>query len=262
MNNNISVIIVTYNSQKTIVDCLESIIKYSPESEIIIVDNESQDQTLKLVQGYKNKVKLIKTGGNLGFAKACNLGGKSATNKYLVFLNPDTKLLKANSLEDLKNILISNSQYGIIAPKLIYPDKTEQIRVRHLPTVFRAFQEYILGQKGAYDFYKPHCSNLCEIESVIGACLIIKKELFEEIKGFNEKYFMYYEDLQLCKDIKNLGLKVGFYPDVIVEHAEGVSGLNQITQKFLHDSAKKYHGALVYYFINTFIRIGQIINWK
>lgn len=255
----ITVITVTYNSQRTIESCLSSIIKYSFESEIIVVDNGSTDSTLELVRTFGRKVKIINAGKNLGFSKANNLGAKEAEGNYLVFLNPDTRILKAQDLERLQKILEENPEYGVLGPKLIYPDNTPQPRVRNLPTPFRAFKEYILGMKGAYDFYEPEGQGLCEVESVIGACMIISKELFFRVGGFDEKYFMYYEDLELCRSVRRMGFKVGYIPEITVEHAEGKSGVNQKTAELLRTSAKKYFGS-AYYFIELILTPRRILN--
>ncbi len=256
----ISIIIVTFNSAKTIKACLDSIIQFSPNTEIIVVDNSSEDDTRKIIHGFGSRVKLIETGANLGFARASNMGVKSATGEFIIFLNPDTRIIEKNSLSRLGKSLEENSQYGLIGSKLIYPDGLEQARVRNLPTVGRAFQEYILQRKGTYDFYQPNCKTLCEVECVIGACIIIKKELFLKIGGFNEKYFMYFEDIELCKEVRRLGYKIGFLPEVTVEHAEGKSGTAQKVNVLLHDSAKKYHGLINYYLIELILTFPRIIN--
>lgn len=258
--NKTSIIIVTFNSARTIKNCLNSIMRSSTDCEIIVVDNNSEDETVKIIQRYGKKVNLIEAGANLGFAKANNLGVKSATGEYIIFLNPDTEVWGKDSLNKLRTALEENPEYGIIGPKLVYPDGTPQNRVRNLPTVFRAFKEYILGNKGEYDFYSPNCKTLCEVESIIGACMVVKKELFEKVGGFNEKYFMYFEDLELCKEIKSRGFKIGFLPEVTIEHAEGKSGLNQKTFKLLQISSKQYHGLLNYFLINTIIRLSSKKN--
>lgn len=255
--NETSIIIVTFNSARTIRGCLNSVVRYSPDAEIIVVDNNSEDQTINIMKGFGNKVKLINAGVNLGFAKANNLGVKSARGDYLIFLNPDTKILDKNSLEKLKISLEINPEYGIIGPKLIYPDGTSQNRARNLPTIVRAFSEYFLNKKGEYDFYSPDCKSLCEVESIIGACIIIKKELFKKIGGFDEKYFMYYEDLDLCRSVRALGFKVGFLPEITIEHAEGKSGINQKTSQMLNESAQKYHSLIEYFLIQLILRLSS-----
>lgn len=256
----ISVIIVTYNNQNEIKECVKSILNKTSDTEIIIVDNDSKDDTRHLIKTFENKVKLIESKENLGFGKACNLGVENSTGEHLVFLNPDTLILEKDSFDKLANSLEQNIDYGLVGPRIVSRDGVIQNSVRTLPTVAGAFKEYILGQKGAYDFYLPACQNLCEVESVVGACMIIKKDIFEELGGFDRKYFMYFEDIELCKKVRSLGLRVGFLPEVAIEHAIGKSGVNQKTNVFLHESAKKYHGFLSYHLLQLIFYYQRLKN--
>jgi len=259
IHKNISVIIVTYNNEKTIKKCIDAILKYSPGAEVIIVDNASEDRTCEIVGKFRQVI-LIESTTNLGFAKANNLGIKKANGSFFVFLNPDAYLTNQGDLEKLRDALIENSDYGLIGPRLISLDGKVQKSVRRLPTAWKAFQEYILGTESAYDFYQPKCTHLCEVESVTGACMIVHENLFKKLKGFDEKYFLYFEDLELCKSVKNKGFKVGYLPEVKIQHLVGVSGNKQPTSKFLHTSAKKYHGLINYYLIQLIIKINNCFH--
>lgn len=260
MEEKISVIIITFNSEETIKKCLESVFKYAPDVEVLVVDNDSQDKTKEKVCKFGKRVTLIESLKNLGFAKACNLAARQANGEFLLFLNPDAYLTQEKNLEKLSESLINNPQYGLVAPKLVLPNGEVQKTVRNLPTAWRAFQEYILKIKGAYDFYIPKCTTLCQVESVVGACLLIKKDVFESIGGFNEKYFLYFEDLELCRNIKKLSLRVGYLPEVEVEHVVGISGKNQKTLELLYSSAKKYYGLPSFYIIEFIIRLGRLLH--
>lgn len=255
-NNRIGIVIVTFNSEKTISECLNSIFKNTDGVEVVVVDNNSQDETARVVGEFGNKVTFLESKENIGFAKANNLGIKRVTSDYVVFLNPDTRILEKDSLETLRNNLAENPEYGLIGPKLVFPNGQIQKSVRNLPSFWRALKEYVLGVKGAYDFYLPKAFGLVEVESVVGACVVIKKDLFDRLGGFDERYFLYFEDLQLCKDIKKAGLKVGFLSTVTVQHREGASGPGQKTLKYLYESAKTYHSFLGFYLISAIIKIG------
>lgn len=259
-SNSLSVVIVTFNNEKTIKGCLDSLFKSSQGIKVVVVDNNSQDKTKQIIKEFDRKVTLIESKDNLGFAKANNWGEKKVDTDYVIFLNPDTKILRNGSLEKLRDALAENPQFGLIGPQLIFPSGNVQKSVRNLPTPVRAFKEYVLGNKGAYDFYLPKSHGLCEIESVVGACIVMRKDVFEKIGGFDERYFLYFEDLQLCKDIRKMGCKVGYLPMVTVEHLEGGSGPGLITLKFLHVAAKRYHGLLDYYLIQAIIRVGNILH--
>lgn len=259
-SNKISVIIVAFNNEKTIRSCLGSVIKFADNPQIIVVDNSSQDKTLEIVDSFLGKITLINPGENLGFAKSNNLGVSQAQGEYLVFLNPDAEVLGRGSLEKLVDVLEKNHDFGLVGPQLILPDGQIQKTTRNLPTPMRAFQEYILGQKGTYNFYLPECKFLCEVESVVGACMAIKKDVFVKAGKFDEKYFLYFEDLELCRSVKKLGLKVGFLPEVKIRHIVGVSGGSKITLSLLQESAKKYHGLINYLLMEAIFIPGRMMN--
>ncbi len=257
MADNFRVIIVTYNNEKTIKDCLDSVLNKSKVS-ITVVDNASTDKTCLVVESYGDKVKLIKQSENLGFSKSNNIAVKDSKEDVLIFLNPDTKAL-GDKLKELVKVLIG-SGYGLIGPKLVYKNGEIQKSVRNLPTIFGAINEYILGVKGAYDFYEPLGEDLCEVESVVGACMVIKRDLFLKIGGFDEKFFLYYEDLELCRQIRNKGFKIGYFPKILVTHLVGQSGEGQKTANYNLESAKKYHGFLEFYLIQLILRLGYQIG--
>lgn len=256
----ISVIIVTYNNQNEINDCLKSVFNKNSDVEIIVVDNNSKDDTKHLIKTFKDKIKLIELKENLGFGKACNLGAKNSIGEYLIFLNPDTIILGKDFFVKLASCLEQNKEYGLIGPAIVNHDKLIQESVRNLPDVSGAFKEYILGQTGAYDFYLPACQNLCEVESLVGACMIIRKDIFEKLGGFDNKYFMYFEDLELCKSVRRIGLKVGYLPNLEIEHKVGASGFGKPTSSFARISAKKYFGSFQYYLIEIILTPRRIIN--
>jgi N-acetylglucosaminyl-diphospho-decaprenol L-rhamnosyltransferase len=250
-----SVVIVTFNNEQTIKSCLNSILRTSEDSEVIVVDNNSEDDTAAILNEYK-KIRVIKNNKNLGFSKANNLGASYATGEFLVFLNPDTKINEKNTLEKLCNYL-KNSNYGLVGPKLIQQNGQIQNSVRNLPTLWRAIQEYIFGFKNSFNFYTPKCEGICKVESIVGACMALRREHFIKAGGFNEKYFLYFEDLELCRSIRQLGYDVGYAADVIVEHKIGVSGKNKDVVNLSLESSKKYFGSFQFLLIQLIGRLGN-----
>ncbi len=258
-SKNISVIIVSFNNEKTIEACLSSLRKNEPGVEIIVVDNNSEDKTKEIVSRYSS-VKLIASDQNLGFSKGCNKGVKAAEGDYLVFLNPDTKLLAPGQLSQMVEYLAENPDFGAIGPKLLHQDGSLHKTARNLPTFFRAFKEYLLGMKGQYDFYVPAEGQISAVESIIGACFVISREVFQKVKGFDERYFLYYEDLQLSKDIGELNLKIAYDPSLKIQHIEGASGVRQKTNIFLQQSARIYHTPVEYWALQSLLLLVRIIN--
>ena len=240
----ISLIIVAYNSDGFIEKCIKSVLKHLPKnSEVIVLDNASTDNTLKILQKFGANIKLIKSNKNLGFAKGNNLALKQSKGEYLFFLNPDTEVLEP-VFETLLDFYKKTYDAGIIAPKLIMSDGKIQPSVKNLPTIRGAFKEYILGNKNSYSEYVPTVDKPIEVGMVYGAAMLIKRELFESVGGFDEGYFIYYEDADLCREIHMAGKKIYYYPGVSIKHMVGGVKTNLDRYKLNYDSFVKYHGLL------------------
>lgn len=218
----LSIITVTYNNENTIDDYLESVLKTKEKAyELIIIDNASPDGTVSKIPKHP-QIKLLVNKENLGFSKACNIGAKNARGEYLFFLNPDTKIFK-NSIQNLLQYIKENPSVGLVAPKLINRSGHAQPSVKKLPTVLGVFKEYYLNISNSFDEYVPDGSEPVEVECVYGAAFIIRKDIFDKLGGFDEKFFLYYEDLDLCRRLKNLNLKIIYYPKAKIEHEVGTS---------------------------------------
>lgn len=241
----ISVVIVAYNSQDFLERCIKSILKFLPKNgEVLVVDNASTENTSKILQKFGLKIKLIKSEENLGFGKGNNLAVEQARGEYLFFLNPDTELV-GSTFEPLMDFYAKTKNIGIMAPKLIMPNGQTQPLVKELPTVWGAFNEYVLGVKNSYSEYAPQTDQPVEVGMVYGAAMLIKKELFDSVGGFDEKYFMYYEDADLCRKVSKLGKKVYYFPGVVIKHIVGGVKTDLDRYKLNYDSFVKYHGVLV-----------------
>lgn len=237
------IITVSYNSEEFIEDFIKSVLKYKPQnSELIILDNASVDKTVEIIQKYNGKLKLIKSQENLGFSKGNNKAVKESSGEYLFFLNPDTKLVEP--IEELIDFYEKTPGMGVVAPKLIMGNGQIQESVKNLPTIERAFQEYILGKKHAYSQYVPAGNEPIEVESVYGAALLIKKDLFEKLNGFDEEFFLYYEDVDLCRKVREAIKKIYYYPGIKIKHLVGATKSDQDRYKLNLEAAQKYHGYL------------------
>jgi N-acetylglucosaminyl-diphospho-decaprenol L-rhamnosyltransferase len=243
----LSVITVTYNNEETIDDYLNSVIRKLPEkSELIVVDSGSTDKTVERLRDKKQDAKdkdirIIESEENIGYGAGNNLGAKKAQGEYLFFLNPDTKVLD-DSLKKLIEFADLVVGWGIIAPRLSEDSQKVQPSVRNLPTLSGVFKEYFLGQKNKYEPYYPKGGDPVFVESVLGAAMLIKKGLFEKIGGFDEKYFMYFEDLDLCRKVQRAGLTIIYYPKAEILHKVGGS-INEKKMEWIKESEKKYHGS-------------------
>jgi GT2 family glycosyltransferase len=250
-NKILSIIIVNYNSLESIIPCIDSIFRNPPSCayEIIIVDNNSKDNTLEVLEkSYGNRIILVRNDANLGFAKANNRAFLISKGKILAFLNSDTIIFE-NSLSELVNFLMGNSDVGIVGPKIINSDGSFQPQCKRgevtlmsicgylfkLYKVFpkvKGFGEYLLTYKNEKE--------ISDISSVSGACLLVQRDIFERTGMFDERYFLHFEDLDLCYSVKKLGYRVVYYPFSKVMHVKGQS-INYKTKYYFLDSFEKFY---------------------
>jgi GT2 family glycosyltransferase len=249
----LSVITVTYNNQTGIGEYLTSVFKNLPkDSEVIVLDNASTDKTLEELRKEK-RVKLIESKENLGYAKGNNLAVKEAEGEYLFFLNPDTVVLDG-AIEKLLSFAEGLEGWGIISPKLIEGNGRVQLSVRKLPTLWRAIKEYYLGRKGEYGEYAPESAAPVVVESVVGAAILIKDRVFKRAGRFNERYFMYFEDLDLCRKVRRLGLDVIYLPESEIVHRVGGS-IHELKGRWIINSARVYHGSIKAWLLYIILRL-------
>ena len=255
----ISIIIVTWNTSAITQKCVATIQKHLPENfyEIIIVDNGSQDDTVSKLKKYN--IKIIENKMNLGFAKANNIGVKHAEGDYLLFLNSDMELID-DSLVQMFSFLKDNENIGAIGPMFLNTDLTPQASVFPPQNLVNAFKEFWL-KVPAYSKYIPASEKPSKVYSISGGAFLITKKLFKQINGWNEKYFFYFEDLDLCRQINSHSKDVYFYPRCKVIHHHGASGKNLSDTsnqwRRLIPGSIKYHGLIKHYLINFVIWSGQ-----
>lgn len=223
----LSIIIVNYNTKALLRQCLESVISH----EVIVVDNGSKDGSVEMVEKEFPKVELIKNKSNLGFAKANNQALRQAQGRYILFLNSDTIVPKETTSE-LLSYLEKHPEIGVITPRLeLRNGKLDPDCHRGFPQPWAAFCYFSSLEKiapkskifGQYHQGWKDLNTIHEIDSCCGAFLLTRKNILEEVGGFDEAYFFYGEDLDLCYRIKQKGWKIVYYPKVKAIHYKGAS---------------------------------------
>ncbi len=254
----ISIIIVSYNSRSHLEKCLESIAtNVNKLYETIVVDNNSTDHPEEIIIKF-SRTTFLPLKANRGFSFANNYGAKTASGQYFVFLNPDTQITKG-SIEDLLRCAQQTAQLGAVAPRLLNPDKTTQASCFPQPSLLGAVQEFWLNHKGAFNKYYPISENPTKVYCAVGACLLIPRKVFDKVGGWDERFFMYYEDLELARQIKKLGLDLWYLPQSEVIHFHGASTSRVPEQSLtrLKKSSRLYHGLAKHLAITAIIQIGQ-----
>lgn len=239
--NAVQVIVVTYNSAKQIAVCTDALDR-NPASDVItltIVDNASSDDTLSRIPPVRYPIQVIRRDENIGFAKAVNLAAGTARSKYLLLLNPDAEFT-LNAVEDLVAFAESNPSFGIYGPRATHFDGKENPKgCWHFPTLWSVFcletgltslfrksrlfdREYVNIASGR-DFQ--------EVDILSGFCVLIRRDVWERLGGFDRSFFMYGEDADFCARAKKLGFSPVLIPWICAPHAVGASAKNRGTMQ-------------------------------
>lgn len=257
----ISVIIVQYNNSRLTYTAIESFRKFHKGNyEIILVDNGSTEpdavEFAKDIPG----LKLICLDTNLGFGKANNLAAQKSSGDILLFLNNDT-VTTSEFLHKIEEEFSSDSSIGIIGPKLFNSDGSLQLSYGKLPSLFVEFTDKLFysmvdkKNKLALNYLKNRYLEKECTGWVTGAALFIRKNLFSDLNGFDESFFMYFEDKELCKRVIDSGNKVVFSPESSLIHLRGAS-LNDPNREFLD---KKYRESQLIYYKKHKTKLEQIL---
>lgn len=226
----VSIIVVNWNTKDFLPACLDSIpigcgnVSY----EIIIVDNASADGSSEFIKEKYPGIKLIENRINKGFAKACNQAGRLACGKYLFLLNPDTVLHK-NSISGLIGFIEKQSWAGAVGPQLLDGKGKITNSARRFPTMKRVLiRDTVLGKlmpwvKLGRLIHIIPLDKPVIVDHVSGGALLTKRELWKELGGMDERFFMFYEDVDLCRCIKEMGYNIFYLPNVKVTHLGGGS---------------------------------------
>lgn len=236
----LSVIIVNFRSEHNLKECIASIYNKTPSfgKEVIIVNND-QRETLEVIKKAFPEIRIIESGGNIGFGRANNLGARNAQGEFLFFLNPDARML-SGKLNDIFEQFSENKNIGAIGAKLVTKEgKIQKWSAGEKINLFSILRNNI-GLSGDKKIWlSPVKKN---VFWVAATALFIPKKLFEKTGGFDEQMFMYFEDIDLCKRINNLGYKILYYPSFEVLHLGGESYKNRADQK------RHYYVSQDYYF--------------
>lgn len=237
----LSIIIVNYNTKDLLEDCLVSVFKaVTPKNglEVIVVDNNSSDGSQEMVSRKFKEIKLIRNESNLGFAKANNIGFGVARGKYLLFLNTDTVIKRYSLVKPLK-FLKNHNKVGAVTIKLITGDGTLDLdNHRGFPTPWASFCHFsglsaLFPHSTFFNSYHLGLAKLNRIHSIpvaAGSFLLMSAKLFDEVGRWDEAYYFYGEDIDLCYRIGQAGYKIIYYPKVSTLHLKGASsGLRKET---------------------------------
>jgi GT2 family glycosyltransferase len=275
MSAEISVIIVAWNCQKVLCDCLESILLQVKleTTEIIVVDNASSDGTSEMVRTTFPSVKLIESKVNLGFARGNNVGLEAATGDYVFLINPDV-VVGNGTFSKMLQYMKSNPEVGMLGPKIVGRDGAVQRSCMRRPTLWNQFCRALaldtLTKKsrlfGGYLMKDFEHNELREVDVINGCFWLVRRTALEQVGGMDPQFWMYADDLDWCSRYRRSGWQVVFFPDAEAVHLGGVSSDNapvfcyvQMQQADLQ-YWRKYHGVLSYLCFFLILYFGHAIR--
>jgi GT2 family glycosyltransferase len=260
----LSILIVTYNSAGTIRACVESVVAdlSGLESEIIIVDNHSWDSTASLLEDLKQiypDLILILNKHNRGFALGNNQALSHASGQDIFILNPDT-VVHLGTIPGLFKALRGNEKTGVTAPRMQFPDGRIQYTCRRFPThmdvvyhslglahLFPGSNKFNGWKMGDFDHLSAR-----QVDQPAGAALMVRGDILRDLEGFDPNFPMFFNDVDLCRRIKDAGYEIWFLPEFVVDHEGGVS-VKQVKLKMTMSS----HVSFFRYFEKHFTRLHQ-----
>lgn len=262
----LSIIILSYNTKDLTKKCINSLIDSLKLTsnffyEIIVIDNGSKDGSIKMLQNFipiksGSNFKLILNKKNLGYPKGNNQGLRESKGDYILFLNSDVTVDQVN-FEKLINYLDSHPQVGALTVKvLLLNNLIDPASHRGFPTIWNSFCYFSRLEKlfksipianaffGGYHLCNLNLNIVHEIDSPSGAFYLVRSKIVKKLKGFDENFFMYGEDIDLSYRIKRLGFKILYYPNFMVTHFKHASGLGKRDGKTRSETKQHFYEAM------------------
>ncbi len=265
----LTAIVVNWNVRDLLRTCLTSL--DLEDSEIIVVDNASSDGSVEMLQAEFPEVRVIANPENRGFGAANNQALALASGRYVLFLNPDTEV-RPGAIQRLLAFIDQRPQVGCVGPRLLNADGSVQPSRRSFPRLATflvestMLQRYLAGLGSVKRFYRQQHSDdePQPVDWLVGACLLVRRSVLDEVGGFDERFFMYSEEMDLCYRLRQAGYEVWYVPEAEVVHLEGASSRQDLFRRNVnfHESRyrffAKHHGlpsalALRWFVFGTFL---------
>lgn len=250
MNKTFDVVIVNWNSATQLKECLESIVQSNKTNciieHVIVVDNASSDSSLMGIENLDLPLNIIKNSENLGFGSACNQGALHSKSDFILFLNPDM-LVYEDTFLNLFNYIDKHdsTEVGIYGIQLQDENKNIQRSCARFPSTWNFFVRLVgLNKLNSALFKSYHMEEwkhdeTAVVDHVIGAFYLIKKDLFDKLKGFDERYFVYIEDLDLSKRVCDSGFKTKYIVESQAYHKGGGTSENVKAKRLFYSTRSR-----------------------
>lgn len=246
----LSIVIVNWKVKDLLWNCLDSIFAQKGPGyfEVIVVDNRSDDGSVEMIRREFPQVKLIRNESNVGFARACNQGIRVAEGRFIFILNPDT-LVKSNTLRNIINFMESNPKVAIGGCYIYYPDGRIQTsfyrftRLKNLLGRTLLLYSFLPKTRFTAPLFVDCLDSSKSVERVCGGAMVVRREAFEEVGLFDESFFLYYEDEDLCFRMKQKGWMVTSIPNTKIVHHHSQSAKKNEAQAIF----SSYRSQFIFY---------------
>ena len=246
MNGKVSGCIVTYNNMRTIGKAISSVLENTKcDFRLYAVDNGSSDGTPDYIRKTFPGVTVIETGKNMGFGAGHNYILDRLDSDYHVIINPDV-IIRDDVISKMADYLDAHEEAGMLSPKVLFPDGREQVLGKRIPLPHYLVASRLRGDKPSkllteYAMLDCDLSKPVQIQNATGCFIFIRTALFRELGGFDKRYFMYFEDCDLTREVNRVS-KVLYYPDATVYHEWGRDSKRNTRLKMIHiQSMLKYY---------------------
>jgi GT2 family glycosyltransferase len=260
MNPELSVIVVNYNSGPYLERCVGSLMTHLSGIawDGVVVDNASHDGSEAPAAVAASRITLVRNAENVGFGRAVNQGARATTGPLLLLLNPDACLLR-DAIDRLRAELAAHPECAIAGPAVVDDDGRLQGSARGDPDMLtglfgrstwlaRHFPNVALTRRNVVTGRQPADGTTgVEVDWVSGSCMLVRREAFAQVGGFDPRYFMYWEDADFCRRLRTAGWRVRYRPDASISHTVGQSSrtAQRLAIRAFHDSAYRYYATHV-----------------
>ncbi len=233
----VSAIVLNYRSPRDTHACVTALLAQTigDKLEVLIVDNHSDDESVGWLRARWNgkpRVKIIETNANIGYGRGNNAAFRHAEGEYVLIVNPDNTL-PPDALEKMVDVQKKEKDAGIVGPGLVYADGSFRPSARRFPSVLDLFRKRMNGAKwqAAYDAEMlAKRKGVQPVDWLVGACLLLKRDFYEQLRGFDDRYFLFFEDIDLCRRCWDAGKRVLYCPEIqVLDRRQRLSGNNMLS---------------------------------
>ena len=223
--------------------------------EVIVVNNNADPAAVRSFSDSTKDQKIlsIHTGANLGYGRGNNLGAKSAQGKYLLIINPDNRL-EPNALATMMKYLEERDGVGVVGPKLVFPDSSVRDSYRSFPKPLDVIikrtplQHFFQGRMKTYLQWDQNPDAIRDVDWMCGACILLRRKLYEELGGFDERFFLFFEDCDRCRTIGEKGFRVVYLPTAVAHDNEQRLSAGGILSFFTKKTVRVHTISAIKYF--------------